>query len=62
MACWTIHGVLLYTHVNYSNTCNDTSVHAPLANNNNQLQISIKLVEPKLFTGNTMQALHGYLL
>ena len=29
--------------------------HAPLANNNNQPQTNIELVEPKLFNGNTMQ-------
>ena len=30
--------------------------YAPLENSNNQPQISIKLVEPKPFTGNTAQA------
>ena len=30
--------------------------YAPLAYSNNQPQISIKLVEPKPFNGNTMQA------
>ena len=31
-------------------------MHAPLANNNNQLQIDIKIAEPKPFNDNTMQA------
>ena len=37
-----------------------TPVHAPLADNNNQPQISIKLAGPKLFNGNTTQA-HAWL-
>ena len=57
--CWTIHGVLLYTHVNYSNTYNDT-MHAPLANNKKWPQIIIKIEEPKPFTENIMQA-HAWL-
>ena len=35
-----------------------TPMHALLANNKNQLQISIKLTEPKQFNGNTMQDLY----
>ena len=31
-------------------------IHALLANNKNQTQITIKLAEPKQFNGNTMQA------
>ena len=33
-----------------------TPTHAPLANNKNQPQISIKLAEPKPFNSNTIQA------